>query len=204
LIRRPETVVVSGFSRTCERASSPDMRRRKRISTDDHSSVARLSIQAPNSGHVMCTHPFMLCGRSPARHIGDRGKGRIDMHNDPLVPDNRHIPIVTRENLPSSNATVLSTRDHQIIREWAERNSAEPATGEATPSGAATTMKVEDQGTGLRFNFPGMSRFRAISWAEWFDHFNRFDLTFVFDNPQPNEPPSARYRIVSTSEVANR
>lgn len=126
------------------------------------------------------------------------------MHNDPLVPEKHHIPIVTRENLLSSNATVVSTRDHQVIREWARRNEAEPATGEASESGAATTMRVEDQGTGLRFNFPGMSRFRAISWAEWFDHFNRFDLTFVFDNAKPNEPPSARYRIVSTEDLASR
>ena len=125
------------------------------------------------------------------------------MHNDPLVPEKRHIPIVTRDNLPSSNATVVSTRDHQVIREWAERNGAEPATGEATSSGGATTLNVQDQGTGLRFNFPGMSRFRDISWTEWFEHFNSHDLTFVFDNIRPNESPSARYRIVPTSELVS-
>ena len=65
-------------------------------------------------------------------------------------------------------------------------------------------MKVQDRGTGLRFNFPGMSRFREIPWSEWFDHFNSHDLTFIFDITQPNEPPSARYRIVPTSEMANR
>jgi hypothetical protein len=126
------------------------------------------------------------------------------MSNEPLLPDRHHIPTVTRENTPSRDATVVSTRDHQVIREWAVRVGAEPATGEATSSGAATSMKVQDRGTGLRFNFPGMSRFREISWAEWFDHFNSHDFTFVFDNMQPNQPPSARYRIVPTSEMANR
>jgi len=126
------------------------------------------------------------------------------MTNERLVPGKSHIPVVTRENIPSRDATVLSTRDHQVIRDWAERNGAVPATGEATSSGAATTLKVQDQGTGLRFNFPGMSPFREISWVEWLDHFNRFDLTFVFDNTKPNQPPSANYHIVSTSEMANR
>jgi hypothetical protein len=124
------------------------------------------------------------------------------MSNDPLLPERRDIPVVTRENMPSRDATVLSTRDHEVIREWAIRVGAEPATGEATASGAATTMKVQDLGTGLRFNFPGVGRFREISWTEWFDHFNSHDLTFVFDNPRPHEPPSARYRIVPTSEMS--
>ena len=123
------------------------------------------------------------------------------MSNEPLVPERRHIPVVTRENIPSRDATVVSTRDHEVIREWANRVGAEPATGEETPSGAATAMKVQDGGTGLRFNFPGMGRFRDISWTEWFDHFNSHDLTFVFDSPQPQEPLSARYRIVPTSQL---
>ena len=60
----------------------------------------------------------------------------------------------------------------------------------------------EDGGSGLRFNFPGVARFREISWDEWFDHFNGHDLTFVFDNPGATDPPSARYRIVNTSDLA--
>jgi hypothetical protein len=126
------------------------------------------------------------------------------MSDEPLLPEHRHIPAVTRENLQTREARVVSTRDYQVIRDWAKRVGAEPATGEETPSGAATTMKVQDRGTGLRFNFPGVSRFREISWDEWFDHFNSHDLTFIFDITQPNEPPSARYRIVPTSDMANR
>jgi hypothetical protein len=90
-----------------------------------------------------------------------------------------------------------------VIREWAQLHDAVPATGLETLSGPATSMKVRDLGTPLRFNFPGMGRFREISWPEWLDYFNHHDLTFVFDNPTVNEPPSARYRIVPTSEVAN-
>ena len=124
-------------------------------------------------------------------------------NEQPLLPQKRRIPNVTRETAPEPGATALSTRDHEVIREWARRVGAEPATGEETPSGPATAMKVVDGGTGLRFNFPGMSPFREISWTEWFDHFNSHDFTFVYDNAQPGHPPSARYRIVRTSELAS-
>jgi hypothetical protein len=119
-----------------------------------------------------------------------------------LMIEKRHAATVTRESAPAPDATVLFTRDHEIIKAWAKKVDAEPATGEATTSGPATAQKVEDLGSGLRFNFPGMSRFRPISWTEWFDHFNGHDLTFVFE-PAAGEAQSARYRIVATSELTD-
>ena len=72
----------------------------------------------------------------------------------------------------------VATRDPDVIRAWATRHGAEPATGEATASGPAT-IDVNDGGVGIRFNFPGVGRFRPISWDEWFEHFNRYRLVFV-------------------------
>lgn len=123
------------------------------------------------------------------------------MSDEPLFPDHWQVTNVTRDEEPSDDAAVLATRDHALIREWAHLIGAEPATGEASESGPASALKVADGGAGLRFNFPGVSRFRGISWAEWFDHFNRHDLTFVFDNPKGRTPPSARYRIVRTADL---
>jgi len=74
----------------------------------------------------------------------------------------------------------LMTRDHQVIREWASRHKAEPATGEATPSGPAT-VTVNDGGAGVRFNFPSAARFRPITWEEWFENFDSYGLTFVYE-----------------------
>ena len=74
----------------------------------------------------------------------------------------------------------VSTREHELIRQWAARHQAEPATGEATASGPAT-IKVNDGGAGIRFNFPGFARFRPITWDEWFSHFDRWGLTFVYE-----------------------
>ena len=90
---------------------------------------------------------------------------------------------------------VLATDDHRLIREWATRHGAEPATGEATESGPAT-IDVQDGSTGIRFNFPAAARFRPITWDEWFRHFTRYDLMFVWERDLPGQTPSARYRLV--------
>ena len=74
----------------------------------------------------------------------------------------------------------IVTRDHEVIRRWAVRHRAEPATGEATASGPAT-VDLRDGGAGIRFNFPAAGRFRPISWQEWFEHFDRHQLSFVYE-----------------------
>src|SRR5687768_3780001 len=72
------------------------------------------------------------------------------------------------------------TRDHDEIRRWAAHHKAEPATGEATESGPKV-LDVNDGGAGIRFNFPGFSRLRSISWDEWFENFERHRLLFVYE-----------------------
>jgi hypothetical protein len=121
--------------------------------------------------------------------------------DDPRRPETRHIKGLTGDGPEGGDPDILATRDHDIIREWARLNDAEPATGEESPSGPASTVKIVDGGSGLRFNFPAMSPFRGISWDEWFEHFHRHDLTFVYDDPADHHPPSARYRLVPTAEV---
>lgn len=99
------------------------------------------------------------------RTIPDKGATRVRATD---------IPSVTK---PEER---FATRDKDLIRLWASRHRAEPATGEATPSGPAT-IDVNDGGAGIRFNFPGAARFRPISWDEWFDNFDRFRLVFVYE-----------------------
>jgi hypothetical protein len=100
--------------------------------------------------------------------------------------DHRSIPAEGAVLVPTAELRVkgdhdwgMATRDHDVIRAWAARHRAEPATGEATSSGPAT-VNVNDGGVGIRFNFPGTGRFRPISWTEWLDHFDRNRLTFVY------------------------
>ncbi len=73
-----------------------------------------------------------------------------------------------------------TTSDPAEIGRWAALHHAQPATGEASPSGPQV-RDVNDGDAGIRFNFPGFAPFRPISWDEWFDHFRMHDLLFVFD-----------------------
>jgi hypothetical protein len=113
-----------------------------------------------------------------------------------LLPEDepvRHVDTHTAE--AQQPGAVLATDDPELIREWAARRGAEPATGEATQSGPAT-INVQDGGAGIRFNFPGVARFRPISWDEWLQNFTRHDLMFVYERDVPEQTPSARYRLV--------
>lgn len=116
-----------------------------------------------------------------------------------LLPEQPHIQQVTSPVTPLRGTTqVVFTRDHDTVRRWAEERRAEPATGEATSSGPAT-VNVTDGGAGIRFNFPGVSAFRPITWEEWFANFDQHECAFVFDG-ESSTPPSHRYRIVKAHD----
>jgi hypothetical protein len=112
----------------------------------------------------------------------------------------QHLPTVTADTeAVGIGRGFRATRDHEVIRRWADRRQARPATGEATRSGPAT-VDVKDGGTGIRFSFPGFSAFRAISWDEWFDNFARHDLVFVYEDLPADAVPSQRFRIVKATD----
>jgi hypothetical protein len=71
-----------------------------------------------------------------------------------LLPEQGRIPNLRADTPLAPSAHVVFTRDHDVIREWAVKRQAVPATGEATASGPAT-VDVKDGGAGVRFNFPG-------------------------------------------------
>lgn len=117
-----------------------------------------------------------------------------------LLPERPRIErLDSTDATPSDSAEVLVTRDHEVIKRWAAERQAEPATGEATGSGAATTATLRDGGAGVRFNFPGLSAFRPISWDEWFANFDQHRCAFVYDNDS-STPPNNVYRIVKADE----
>jgi hypothetical protein len=111
---------------------------------------------------------------------------------------------VTEHDEPGDPGTrTLATRDHAVIRRWADRRQAEPATGEATESGPAT-LQVNDGGAGVRFNFPGFARFRPISWDEWLENFDRHALTFVYEELMADGTVSARYRLMRIEPASSK
>ena len=126
------------------------------------------------------------------------------MQKGQLLPKRHHVREVDDDSLWEASGATLSTRDHHVIRQWASRRRAEPATGEATASGPAT-VAIADTGAGIRFNFPGVGPFRLISWEEWFANFDRHQLAFVYEDADDERSAlSCRYRIVSASVLENR
>ena len=111
----------------------------------------------------------------------------VDSHDEDRAPDVR-----TR-----------ATRDRTLIQRWATVRSAEPATGEPTPSGAGT-VDVHDGDAGIRFNFPGHARYRPISWDEWFENFDRHDLMFVYERDIPGSPLSHRWRFIRHEDLGEK
>lgn len=118
-----------------------------------------------------------------------------------LLPEEEPVRQVDAGNAGNQPpGAVLATDNRELIREWAARHDAQPATGEASDSGPAT-VDVRDGGAGIRFNFPAAAAFRPISWEEWFDNFTRHDLMFVYEGDEPGQTPSARYRLVPREKV---
>jgi hypothetical protein len=115
----------------------------------------------------------------------------------PTAPIHR-VDLRTEEEQPPGS--ILATVDPALIREWARRHAAEPATGEATQSGPAT-VDVHDGGTGIRFNFPAVGKYRPITWDEWFENFRQYDLVFLYERDTPGKTPSGRYRIVTSAAL---
>jgi hypothetical protein len=88
----------------------------------------------------------------------------------------------------------LLTRHRAVIEEWARVRHAEPATGKGK-------LDVRDGGSGLRFEFPAMGRFRPISWDEWFSEFDEYGLVFVFREQTFSGQSSYEYRIVDQQRL---
>jgi hypothetical protein len=117
----------------------------------------------------------------------------------PESPQTRNLKPI--ENPLRGASHVVFTRDHDVIKRWAKERQAEPATGQASRSGPATS-KVNDGGAGIRFNFPGIGYFRPIEWDEWFGNFDHHECAFVYDD-DGTRPLSSRYRIVKAAEWQN-
>ncbi|TAK27122.1 MAG: hypothetical protein EPO21_24350 [Chloroflexota bacterium] len=83
----------------------------------------------------------------------------------------------------------LWTKDHQIIRRWAEERAALPAFVPGTE---------QEGGLGvLRFDFPavGGQNLRHITWEQFFKAFDERDLTFVYQETQKSGQKSFFFRF---------
>lgn len=86
----------------------------------------------------------------------------------------------------------LATRMHDVIRDWAERRNAVPATVDGTEHGDHLGV--------LRFLFGGAGdgdndRLREVSWDEWFATFDERGLNFIYQEHTTDGEQSNFFRL---------
>lgn len=84
----------------------------------------------------------------------------------------------------------LITRDHDVIRRWAEERKATPATIRATEHGGRPGV--------LRLNFPGYAEggnLEEISWDAWFGTFEARGLNFIYQEHTVDGKQSNFFRL---------
>lgn len=84
----------------------------------------------------------------------------------------------------------LVTRDHAVIKRWAEKRGARPA----TISGTEHDGRV---GT-LRFDFPGgaeADRLEHMSWDQWSETFDERELVMMYQEHRSDGAESNFYRF---------
>ena len=94
----------------------------------------------------------------------------------------------TAELAPGKSGT---TRDHDVIRRWAEERGAVPATVPGTEHGDHLGV--------LRFDFPGYGgeNLRHVGWDEWFRTFDERHLEFRYQDRKKDGAESNFFRLVN-------
>ncbi|BDU07003.1 hypothetical protein GV791_26505 [Nocardia cyriacigeorgica] len=91
---------------------------------------------------------------------------------------------------PSADSgQTMVTTSHDVIRRWAERRGANPA----TMPGSEYNGRVEV----LRFDFPryGGAGLLPVDWEDWFATFDARQLCFRYQERRPDGSPSNFFRL---------
>jgi hypothetical protein len=93
-----------------------------------------------------------------------------------------------REERPGQT---LATRNHDVIKRWAEERKGQPATVSGT--------EHDDHFGVLRFDFPGYGgdKLEHVDWSRWFQTFDDRQLVFVFQEHKTNGNQSNFYHFDS-------
>ncbi|MFL6121317.1 Rho termination factor N-terminal domain-containing protein [Actinophytocola sp.] len=97
--------------------------------------------------------------------------------------------ITSTDDDPERPGRSLVTTDHDVIRQWAEKRDAAPATVPGT--------EHDDHLGVLRFDFPGYGgdTLRHVDWDEWFATFDQRRLNFIYQEERSDGSPSNFFRL---------
>ena len=141
-------------------------------------------VEAVSAAHRDAAHPEDSSGAGP-----DGGHVRTGPQTSRSLKYSQEI--VSPDDDPERPGRSLVTTNHDVIREWAESRKAVPSTVEGT--------EHDDHLGVLRFDFPGYGgdRLREVSWAEWFDTFDKRRLNFIYQEERSDGSPSNFFRLES-------
>ena len=91
---------------------------------------------------------------------------------------------------PDRPGQTFATRNHDVIRHWAEWRGGKPATVAGTEHGERAGV--------LRLTFGGGSgRLEEIGWDDWFKPFDERELVFVFQDTKRDGNQGTFFRLDS-------
>jgi hypothetical protein len=92
------------------------------------------------------------------------------------------------EDEPEREGRSLVTTDHDVIRQWAERRDAVPATVAGTEHGDHLGV--------LRLDFGGENdKLEHVEWEQWFDTFDKRQLNFIYQETRSDGSTSNFFRL---------
>ncbi len=124
------------------------------------------------------------------KNISKEDKKYLERYGDKLSDSAQYAQWISsaddHEDHPGQS---LLTRNHDVIKEWAEERKAVPATVPGTQHGDHLGV--------LRFNFPGYGgdNLEEVSWDDWFKTFDDRNLVFVYQEHMKNGNMSNFFRF---------
>ncbi len=129
---------------------------------------------------------------SVADNVRDEDRKYLDKYGDKLSNSTQYAQWIssTKEHEDHHGASLV-TRNHDVIKKWAENRGAKPATVPGT--------EHDDHLGVLRFQFPGYggSNLEEVSWDDWFKTFDSRDLVFLFQEHLKSGDQSNFFRLES-------
>ncbi|GAB2661144.1 hypothetical protein ACWDYH_07515 [Nocardia goodfellowii] len=123
----------------------------------------------------------------------DRRRRPVGRNPQPGPGDSRTLNPEQQINSPTEQPDradrTLVTRNHEVIRRWAEQRGARPAT---TPF-----SEYNGRLNNLRFDFPGYGGaiLQPVEWEKWFDTFDARHFRFLYQEKRPDGSPSNFNRL---------
>ncbi|GAB2610812.1 hypothetical protein Aab01nite_25190 [Paractinoplanes abujensis] len=123
-------------------------------------------------------------GTSGGKRTGKKTSSSVDYSQE----------ITSTSDRPERDGRSLVTTDHEVIRQWAKAR-------KAVPSTVAGTQHDGHLGV-LRFDFPGYSgdRLVEVSWAEWFEAFDKRRLNFIYQERRSGGGRSNFFQLENPDE----